>query len=69
MSIVVIYMGPKVCSQCLGYKRVANTDEHESWKYWDELPASARLAVDLGIVCPIECPKCKGTGEGSNETP
>lgn len=63
MDLVVIYQGPGACSQCLGWKRVANSDEQESWKYWAELPPGSDLAVQLGVVTPIECPRCGGTGK------
>lgn len=62
MNIVVIYDGKDACVQCLGWKRVANTDDGESWKYWAELPAQSAIAVSMGLVKPIECPHCKGTG-------
>ena len=61
-NFVVIYEGENVCQKCYGWKRVANTDEMESWKYWAELPVQSAVAVAMGLVKPIECPHCKGTG-------
>jgi hypothetical protein len=59
---VEIYIGPDACPKCLGSKRIANDDDQASWKHWAELPPPANLAVQLGIVYPIECPVCSGTG-------
>lgn len=66
MDIVTIYDGDDRCQKCLGWKRVADSDDQESWKYWAELPAQAAIAVQLGIVKPIECPRCNGTGAEPN---
>ncbi|NOY07097.1 MAG: hypothetical protein GXO82_10805 [Chlorobi bacterium] len=61
VSITDIYEGANACKQCLGWKRV-DDGEKQSWKYWAELPAPIRLAVTLGLVRPVECPRCHGTG-------
>jgi hypothetical protein len=61
--LVTIYDEPDRCRQCLGWKRVANSDDGESWKYWAELAPPSNLAVMLGVVQPVECPRCKGTGK------
>lgn len=63
MNTVTIYEGSDACKKCLGWKRVADSDDGESWKYWAELPAASAIAVTLGIVKPVECPRCKGTGK------
>lgn len=60
-KLIVIYQGEDACTQCLGWKRVAE-ESGESWKYWAELPAPSNLAVQLGVVKPVECPRCRGTG-------
>ncbi len=60
-NIIVIYEGENQCLQCLGWKRV-DDGEKQSWKYWAELPAQSQVAVQLGLVNPFECPRCKGTG-------
>jgi hypothetical protein len=53
------------CGQCHGCGKVADTDDRESWLYWLELPPGADLAVRMGIVKPIACPKCGGSGKAS----
>jgi hypothetical protein len=62
MTAIVIYYGPGPCQKCLGWKHIANDDEQSSWKHWAELPPPENLAVQLGIVFPIECPRCQGSG-------
>ena len=62
MKRVVIYKGADVCVQCLGWKRVDN-GEFQSWKYWAELPPQSRVAITMGIVKPVVCPRCNGTGK------
>lgn len=61
METIVIYQGDDACTQCLGWKQVAS-ESKESWKYWAELPAPSNLAAQLGIVYPVECPRCHGSG-------
>jgi hypothetical protein len=61
-EVVVIYEGEDACQQCLGWKRIANSDDQESWKYWAELPTQSAIAVQVGMVKPVECPRCHGTG-------
>lgn len=61
MNITVIYEGENACKKCLGWKRVAS-ESGESWKYWEELPTLSRIAVDMGLVRPMVCPRCNGTG-------
>lgn len=61
MNIVQIYDGDNPCAQCLGWKRVDDGDG-ASWKHWAELPAQSAIAVQLGLVKPITCPRCHGTG-------
>lgn len=67
MEIVTIYQGNDVCTRCQGWKRIDNGSEGISWKYWAELPAGSDIAVKLGIVKPIECPRCKGSGQEPGE--
>jgi len=61
-TIVTIYQGDDCCKRCLGWKRIANSDEGESWKYWAELPPPSNLAVQVGLVYPLTCPRCEGSG-------
>lgn len=58
---VQIYEGADACGRCLGWKMVDN-GEMQSWKHWAELPQRSAVAIQLGLVRPIECPDCKGTG-------
>ena len=51
------------CPKCDGCKQVANTDDQEPWSVWEELPAQSKVAVVMGLVRPITCSKCNGTGE------
>lgn len=55
VDAIVIYDGPNPCQRCLGWKRV-DDGEQQSWKYWEELPAQSRVAINLGMVKPITCP-------------
>lgn len=66
MNLILIYEGDDACEQCLGWKMVADAGQ-ESWKYWAELPAQSRLAVAMGIVKPVLCPRCNGTGKEEEE--
>jgi hypothetical protein len=63
VEIVTIYDGPDACKKCLGWKRIADDDEQTSWKHWAELPPPSNIAVLLGLVHPIVCPRCNGTGK------
>ena len=62
MPFTIIYTGNDACKQCLGWGKVANSDDQESWKYWAELKPPENLAIQLGVVKPIQCPRCNGTG-------
>jgi len=52
----------RACEQCEGCGKIADSESGEPWTYWEALPPSCDLAVKLGIVKPIECPRCSGTG-------
>lgn len=56
------------CGRCDGCGKIADSDEGEPWSMWEALPAQAKAAVVLGIVKPIECPDCGGTGKTKTET-
>lgn len=62
MELITIYEGPDRCNKCLGWKRVANDEDQTPWKHWAELAPPSNLAVVLGLVYPIECPRCHGSG-------
>ncbi len=61
-KVILIYKGENPCQQCLGWKRVDNGNG-ASWMHWAELPEQSRIAVTMGWVKPITCPRCNGTGE------
>lgn len=69
METVIIYDGEDKCPRCLGWKRIANDEDGGSWKYWAELPAQSALAVQMGLVKPIICPACNGSGRKTNAVP
>lgn len=64
MQLVEIYEGNDSCEQCLGWKRVDN-GEQQSWKYWAELPKQSQIAIAMGWVKPVVCPRCDGSGKES----
>lgn len=68
-NVTVIYDGPDACTKCLGWGHVANDDEGTPWKYWAELPPPSNLAVQMGIVAPVRCPVCAGSGHQDTEEP
>jgi hypothetical protein len=56
--------GEGKCPKCLGDGRVAGgTDDLDAWPVWAALPPGSDLAVRMGLVYPITCPACGGTGE------
>lgn len=63
MEVIQVYTGPDPCRHCLGWKKIANSTDGESWKYWAELPSPENLAVVIGVVFPVDCPRCQGTGK------
>lgn len=53
------------CSKCAGCGKVANDDDQTPWKYWDDMPEESKMAIRMGIVKPVTCPKCGGSGKVS----
>jgi hypothetical protein len=53
----------KRCERCNGCGRIANSDDGEPWSDWEGLPPGSDVAVRLGIVSPIPCPSCGGSGK------
>lgn len=51
------------CSRCDGEGRIANSEDGEPWSAWAELPPGSDLAVQMGIVQPVDCPECGGSGK------
>lgn len=56
-------MNSKDCQRCSGEGRIANSDDGEPWSMWASLPPGADAAVRAGLVKPIPCPSCNGTGQ------
>ena len=50
------------CPTCAGCGQVATDTDRTPWKYWLELPLHSAAAVLLGVVRPVECPECGGSG-------
>lgn len=51
------------CPRCRGCGQIASGDEGAPWSDWLALPLGSSLAVLAGIVKPISCPTCNGTGK------
>ena len=51
------------CSKCAGCGQLDNKD-YLPWKYWmqNAIPRPSKIAIRLGIIKPIDCPKCNGLG-------
>lgn len=54
------------CTKCDGCGKVANDEDQTPWTFWLNLPLQASGAILAGLVRPIDCPKCGGTGKASN---
>lgn len=50
------------CDRCMGCGKIADSDDGEPWSDWEALPPGSDAAVKLGLVKPIPCPDCGGTG-------
>lgn len=50
------------CDACDGCGRVANDEDQTPWVAWQQLPIQSAIAVALGLVRPITCPRCAGSG-------
>ena len=51
-----------LCRDCEGDGRIANSDSGEPWAHWLSLPLHSATAVALGLVFPVLCRTCGGTG-------
>jgi len=54
--------GETKCARCNGCGSIADSEQGEPWTYWAELPRGSNAAVVLGVVKPIPCPVCDGSG-------
>lgn len=52
----------KMCERCDGCGKIANSKDGEAWTHWENLPPGSDLAVKVGLVKPIPCPRCGGVG-------
>lgn len=59
----------KDCLRCNGCGQITNSSDGEAWTYWEQLPPESDIAVRMGIVKPVTCPTCGGTGKRSTEEP
>lgn len=50
------------CKRCDGCGKIASGEEGAPWSRWMELPLKNSLAVVAGVVKPITCPNCDGSG-------
>lgn len=53
------------CGRCDGCGRVAMNSSGElmePWTAWEELPPGSDFAVRVGLVKPVKCPDCEGSG-------
>lgn len=55
-----------VCNRCDGCGQIANDDDGTPWKYWAELPYQSAASIVFGLVKPLTCPDCIGTGKANN---
>lgn len=56
------------CPRCQGCGKIANDDDGSPWTAWENLPPGSDPAVKMGIVKPIECPSCNGSGKRQDRT-
>ncbi len=50
------------CPRCEGCGQIADTEQAGPWTWWLDLKPPSNMAVVIGLVKPIPCPKCGGTG-------
>jgi hypothetical protein len=56
------------CPRCDGCGKIANSDEGEPWSTWESLPPGSDIAVRMGLVKPVLCPDCGGSGKKEGGT-
>ena len=57
------------CAQCDGCGRVADTADREPWTFYSKVPLESSAAVLLGLIKPIVCPVCNGSGQAATIKP
>ena len=50
------------CQNCDGCGKIANDEDGTPWTVWESLPLKSSAAVLMGLIRPIPCPVCDGTG-------
>ena len=54
------------CPRCDGCGQLADTEIHEPWTAWTpwlSLPMSRSMELMMGMVSPVDCPVCGGSGK------
>lgn len=51
------------CTTCEGCGKIANDDSGTPWSAWTSLPLHSSAAVLMGLVRPVPCPDCNGSGK------
>lgn len=54
---------PTPCPRCDGCGQLADSEDREPWIEWTSLPVSSSFAILNGLVRPIPCDECGGSGE------
>lgn len=54
---------PGNCKRCGGCTYIATDDYGTPWIFWASLPPGSDLSIKMGLVKPIPCPDCGGTGD------
>lgn len=60
MNYKTVIMKDGNCGRCAGCGYLDG--EGQPFKYWLELPVQSALALQMGLVRPVECDDCKGSG-------
>jgi len=53
------------CHRCDGCGQLADSDDREPWSVWMNLPLQSAWAVIIGLVKPVPCDDCDGTGQAT----
>ena len=51
------------CDRCDGCGQIADDPDGAPWTEWTSLPVCSAAAIGLGLVRPIPCPVCSGSGK------
>lgn len=57
------------CPRCEGCGKLANSDDQEPWTFWENLPVKSAAAVIMGLVKPVPCYACQGSGNATATLP